>query len=68
MYYRPLANGQRGEVYEVNGDRVAVILDISEDRENEVELESVNNDGRKPPVYWINGMFFLLKILRSFYL
>ncbi|XP_057456661.1 uncharacterized protein LOC130747672 isoform X3 [Lotus japonicus] len=51
---RPLANGQRGEVYEVNGDRVAVILDISEDRENEVELESVNNDGRKPPVYWIN--------------
>ncbi|XP_057453504.1 uncharacterized protein LOC130745336 isoform X2 [Lotus japonicus] len=44
---RPLANGQRGEVYEVNGDRVSVILDINED-----ELESVDN--RKPPICWTN--------------
>lgn len=45
---RPLANGKRGEVYEVNGDRVSVIFDI-----NEVEVESVNVN-RKPPIYWIN--------------
>lgn len=42
---RPLAYGQRGEVYEVNGDRVSVILDINED-----ELESVDNI--KPPICW----------------
>ncbi|KAG5139196.1 hypothetical protein JHK84_032964 [Glycine max] len=50
----PLTKGQRGEVYEVNGDRVAVILDINEDRVNEGEVENLNEDHTKPPIYWIH--------------
>jgi len=62
IYCRPLTNGQRGEVYEVNGDRVAVILDINEDKVNEGEVENFNDDHAKPPVFWIHGKFFLFKI------
>ncbi|XP_020214234.1 uncharacterized protein LOC109798393 isoform X2 [Cajanus cajan] len=51
---RPLAKGQRGEVYEVNGDRVAVILDINEDKVKEGEAENLNDDRTKPPIYWIH--------------
>ncbi|KAG4386667.1 hypothetical protein GLYMA_11G101600v4 [Glycine max] len=51
---RPLTKGQRGEVYEVNGDRVAVILDINEDRVNKGEVENLNDDHTKPPIYWIH--------------
>ncbi|XP_012572706.1 uncharacterized protein [Cicer arietinum] len=51
---RPLSNGQRGEVYEVNGDRVAVILDVNEEKANESEVENSNNDRAKPPIYWIH--------------
>lgn len=51
---RPLTKGQRGEVYEVNLDRVAVILDINEDRVNEGEVENHNDDSTKPPIYWIH--------------
>ncbi|KAG5223040.1 AAA+ ATPase domain-containing protein [Salix suchowensis] len=37
---RPLSSGQLGEVYEVNGDRVAVILDIGNDnKEDELEKD-----------------------------
>ncbi|KAK7312227.1 hypothetical protein VNO77_35941 [Canavalia gladiata] len=50
----PLTNGQRGEVYEVNGDRVAVILDINEDRVNDGEVDNVSDDRTKPPIYWIH--------------
>ncbi|KAG4988238.1 hypothetical protein JHK85_031221 [Glycine max] len=50
----PLTKGQRGEVYEVNGDRVAVILDINEDRVNKGEVENLNDDHTKPPIYWIH--------------
>ncbi|ESW03643.1 hypothetical protein PHAVU_011G030700 [Phaseolus vulgaris] len=54
IHGRPLTNGQRGEVYEVNGDRVAVILDINEDKVNEGEVENFNDDHAKPPVFWIH--------------
>ncbi|KAK7264111.1 hypothetical protein RJT34_31715 [Clitoria ternatea] len=54
IHARPLTNGQRGEVYEVNGDRVAVILDLNQDRANEGEVESINHDSTKPPIYWIH--------------
>ncbi|KAK7258075.1 hypothetical protein RIF29_32494 [Crotalaria pallida] len=54
IHGRPLTNGQRGEVYEVNDDRVAVILDINEDSANEGEVENLNDDHRKPPIYWIH--------------
>ncbi|TKY67733.1 MSP1 protein [Spatholobus suberectus] len=54
IHGRPLTNGQRGEVYEVNGDRVAVILDINEDRVNEGGVQNLNDDSTKPPIYWIH--------------
>nr|KYP68389.1 Fidgetin-like protein 1 [Cajanus cajan] len=54
IHGRPLAKGQRGEVYEVNGDRVAVILDINEDKVKEGEAENLNDDRTKPPIYWIH--------------
>lgn len=53
-----LSNGQKGEIYEVNGDRVAVIWDVNEEKANESEVENLNNGRAKPSVYWINGTFF----------
>lgn len=57
--FRPLSSGQRGEVYEVNGDRVAVILDIACDsKANEGERdEKLTGQPSKAPVYWIDGNF-----------
>ncbi|RDY10350.1 Msp1, partial [Mucuna pruriens] len=54
IHGRPLTKGQRGEVYEVNGDRVAVILDINEDKVNEGKVENLNDVHTKPPIYWIH--------------
>ncbi|KAJ9145666.1 hypothetical protein P3X46_028023 [Hevea brasiliensis] len=52
---RPLSSGQRGEVYEVNGDRVAVILDIASDSIANVERDENLKEGpAKAPVYWID--------------
>lgn len=53
---RPLSKGQRGEVYEVNGDRVAVILDISSNNRTKEEQkdEKSTEDSASPPVYWID--------------
>ncbi|CAL0329327.1 unnamed protein product [Lupinus luteus] len=53
---RTLTSGQRGEVYEVNEDqdRVAVLLDINEESANDVEVENLNDEHRKPAIYWIN--------------
>ncbi|CAL0304306.1 unnamed protein product [Lupinus luteus] len=53
---RPLTSGQRGEVYEMDEDqdRVAVILDINEDSANEGEVENLNDEHRKPAIYWIH--------------
>ncbi|XVE92899.1 hypothetical protein REPUB_Repub01dG0143300 [Reevesia pubescens] len=53
---RPLYSGQRGEVYEVNGDKVAVILDISSDnkaKEKESNDKSTE-DSASPPVHWLD--------------
>lgn len=49
-----LSNGQKGEIYEVNGDRVAVIWDVNEEKANESEVENLNIGRAKPSVYWIN--------------
>lgn len=43
---REIPTGQRGEVCEVDGDRVAVILDKGEKDEN-------TEHDTKPPIYWI---------------
>ncbi|KAJ0988347.1 hypothetical protein J5N97_006703 [Dioscorea zingiberensis] len=51
---RPLSNGQRGEVYEINGDQVAVILDNSGIKPEEGnENEKSKEQGSKSPIYWI---------------
>lgn len=50
---RPLSNGQCGEVYEVNGDRVAVILDIDEKNANEGKEDKLKEPSN-PPIYWID--------------
>lgn len=54
---RPLPNGQRGEVYEVNGDQVAVILDNFDNMESNPKegdkVDNFNQDG-KPSVYWFS--------------
>ncbi|KAL6524468.1 hypothetical protein OROHE_016139 [Orobanche hederae] len=51
---RTLSSGQRGEVYEVNGDQVAVIFDISGKAE-EVKDEKSVEPAAKPSVCWLNG-------------
>ena len=35
LCFRPLSSGQLGEVYEVNGDQIAVILDIGNDNKED---------------------------------
>ncbi|BBG94688.1 P-loop containing nucleoside triphosphate hydrolases superfamily protein [Prunus dulcis] len=51
---RPLPKGQRGEVYEVSGDRVAVLLDVKEKTGSEVDKEEKEGEQpANPPVYWI---------------
>ena len=58
--FRPLSSGQRGEVYEVNGDRVAVILDAGENKTDEGKKdEKPVEESVKPSVYWIHGIFCL---------
>ncbi|KAL3642364.1 hypothetical protein CASFOL_013179 [Castilleja foliolosa] len=50
---RTLSSGQRGEVYEVNGDQVAVIFDISSKTE-EVKDEKSEEPAAKTSVCWLN--------------
>nr|XP_011463449.1 PREDICTED: uncharacterized protein LOC101293086 isoform X2 [Fragaria vesca subsp. vesca] len=53
---RPLPNGQLGEVFEVSGDRIAVILDINDDPGSDVDKEEKEEDQpANPPVYWIHA-------------
>ncbi|KAM2962063.1 hypothetical protein FF2_020188 [Malus domestica] len=53
---RPLPKGQRGEVYEVSGDRVAVILDVKQKAGTEVDKEEKDAEQpADPPVYWIHA-------------
>lgn len=49
---RPLGTGQRGEIYEINGEKAAVILDSTED----------NDQSAKPSIYW----FLVKHIERDF--
>ncbi|GER56829.1 P-loop containing nucleoside triphosphatehydrolases superfamily protein [Striga asiatica] len=51
---RTLSSGQRGEVYEVNGDQVAVIFDISSKTE-EVKDEKNAETATKPSICWLNA-------------
>ncbi|XP_028766978.1 uncharacterized protein LOC114724718 isoform X3 [Neltuma alba] len=53
IHGRSLSNGQRGEVYEVEGDQAAVIMDISEDDTKEGELEK-SNEHTDSRLCWIH--------------
>ncbi|XP_015160857.1 uncharacterized protein [Solanum tuberosum] len=51
---RSMSSGQRGEIYEVNGDQVAVIFDVSEKQTMEEEKdEKPKAQDVKPSIYWI---------------
>ncbi|KAK1266848.1 hypothetical protein QJS04_geneDACA019369 [Acorus gramineus] len=52
---RCLSRGQRGEVYEVNGSQVAVILDSTENGKDEAQ-EGKTTEVIKPSIYWIDSM------------
>ena len=54
-----MPKGQRGEVYEVNGDQVAVILDSTEDNAKEGNKDENIKQDAKPSVYWFNSMSLL---------
>ncbi|EOA38842.1 hypothetical protein CARUB_v10011191mg [Capsella rubella] len=52
--HRPLSSGQRGEVYEVSGNRVAVIFDCGDDKTTE---GNEKNSAEKPqmlPIHWVD--------------
>ncbi|XP_009407780.2 uncharacterized protein LOC103990390 isoform X1 [Musa acuminata AAA Group] len=51
---RSLSTGQRGEVYEVNGDQVAVILDNTGNKVEEENSETTKEQDAKPSIYWID--------------
>lgn len=63
-----MQNGQRGEVYEVNGDQVAVILDIVDRNfRDDGKNEKITKQDSIPSLYWIDGMILqhelMIKIL-----
>uniref|UniRef100_A0ACD6AJS9 Uncharacterized protein n=1 Tax=Avena sativa TaxID=4498 RepID=A0ACD6AJS9_AVESA len=55
---RTLSNGQRGEIYEINGDQVAVIFDPSDEKLADGKKEEANEDieqqDAKSSVYWVD--------------
>jgi hypothetical protein len=53
-YYRTLSNGQRGEVYEINGDQVAVIFDPPAQKLCDGD-ETSKEENANPSIYWVDG-------------
>ncbi|KAK4360197.1 hypothetical protein RND71_019149 [Anisodus tanguticus] len=54
IHGRSMSSGQRGEIYEVNGDQVAVIFDVSEKQTVEEEKDKKPKaQDVKPSIYWI---------------
>ncbi|KAL1566186.1 hypothetical protein AAHA92_01820 [Salvia divinorum] len=51
---RTLSSGQRGEVYEVNEDQVAVVFDISCKKTKEVKDAKSAEAAAEPSVCWLN--------------
>lgn len=50
---RSVSSGQRGEIYEVNGDQVAVIFDVEKQTMEEEKDEKSKAQDVKPSIYWI---------------
>ncbi|KAK9076290.1 hypothetical protein SSX86_004623 [Deinandra increscens subsp. villosa] len=51
---KPLATGQRGEIFEVNGERAAVILDSVEDKTGDTKDNENIEQSTSPSIYWIH--------------
>ncbi|XP_047075693.1 uncharacterized protein LOC124685396 isoform X2 [Lolium rigidum] len=55
---RTLSNGQRGEIYEINGDQVAVIFDPPDEKLADSTKDKANEDAEeedaKSSVYWVD--------------
>jgi hypothetical protein len=57
---RTLSNGQRGEIYEINGDQVAVIFDPPEEKLADDEKDEANEEQHaEPAVYWVDSMLLV---------
>lgn len=59
-FFRTLSSGQRGEVYEVSDDQVAVVFDISSKGTEEVKEAKNAEVTAKPSVCWLHGIDHLL--------
>lgn len=60
--HRALLNGQRGEVYEINGDQVAVIFDPPTEKSHDGDEDITSKEeNAKPTIYWVDCMplFFI---------
>lgn len=52
--HRPLTTGQRGEIFEVNGNRVAVVFDNEGDKSSEGSEKKPKKQSQKPNIHWID--------------
>ncbi|KAL1192602.1 Katanin p60 ATPase-containing subunit A1 [Cardamine amara subsp. amara] len=52
--HRPLSKGQRGEVYEVSGNRVAVIFDCGDDKTTEESEKKPAEQPQMFPIHWVD--------------
>lgn len=53
--------GQRGEVYEVKGNQVAVILDMTGKKASEGEDEKQTDEPAESQMRWLDGIFYWLR-------
>lgn len=58
---RTLSCGQRGEVFEVNGDQVAVIFDLTGKASKE---DRMLDPAVRSSIYWISGTYSSLERLK----
>ncbi|XP_062222011.1 uncharacterized protein LOC133921230 isoform X2 [Phragmites australis] len=53
---RTLSNGQRGEVYEINGDQIAVIFDPPTEKSHDDDKDVTSKEeNAKPTSYWVDS-------------
>lgn len=55
--YRTLSKGQRGEVYEINGDQVAVIFDPLAEKLHDGDNDATSKEeNTEASIYWVDCM------------
>lgn len=52
--HSPLTTGQRGEIFEVNGNRVGVVFDKEGDTSSEGSEKKPKKQSQKPHIHWID--------------